>query len=128
MKKPEVIHPENVPEYYFKEGCHIAELLNREDHPELSIARARVAPGVSTRRHRLLGTQERYIIQSGEGIVHIGNLPPGQVKAGSVVYIPENCEQSITNTGKADLVFIALCTPRFIAEAYVDLEIDTSQD
>ncbi len=120
--KPEIVQPGDVPEYFFKEGCHIAELLNREDHSALSIARARVAPGVSTRRHRLKGTEERYIIQSGEGIVRLGDKPPEHVVAGSVVYIPEGCEQSITNTGKEDLVFLALCTPRFVVSAYEELE------
>ena len=122
MKKPEIIQPGEVEEYYFKEGCYIAELLNREDHSALSIARARVAPGVSTRRHRLKGIEERYIIQSGEGIVRLEGHPPEQVQAGSVVYIPEGCEQSITNTGNEDLIFVALCTPRFVVEAYEDTE------
>jgi oxalate decarboxylase/phosphoglucose isomerase-like protein (cupin superfamily) len=44
------------------------------------------------------------------------------VEAGSVVVIPEGCEQSITNTGKDDLVFLALCTPRFVVGASEDLE------
>jgi hypothetical protein len=28
----------------------------------------------------------------------------------------------IANSGATDLIFLALCTPRFLAEAYEDLE------
>jgi hypothetical protein len=48
-------------EYYFDEGCHILEMSNSPDDPEVSIARARVEPGVTTRLHRLTKTTERYI-------------------------------------------------------------------
>jgi hypothetical protein len=40
-------------EYYFEEGCFILELSNLEHDPQLSIARARVLAGMSTRLHRL---------------------------------------------------------------------------
>jgi hypothetical protein len=35
-------------EYFFAEGCHILELSNTPEDPDVSIARARVAPGVIT--------------------------------------------------------------------------------
>jgi hypothetical protein len=38
-----IITPDQTPEFYFQERCHIAELLNTADCPGLSIARARVA-------------------------------------------------------------------------------------
>jgi galactitol-specific phosphotransferase system IIB component len=34
-------------EYFFMEGCHINELSNQTDDPDVSIARARVEPGVT---------------------------------------------------------------------------------
>jgi len=46
-------------EYYFEEGCFIHELSNDPDDPEVSIARARVAPGQITRWHYLRETSER---------------------------------------------------------------------
>ena len=46
-------------EYYFAEGCFINELSNTAQDPAVSIARARVAPGVTTRWHRLRDTIER---------------------------------------------------------------------
>ncbi len=109
-------------EYYFVEGCHINELLNTEDDPAVSIARARVAPGVATRWHRLRGIVERYVIVSGTGRVEVGDLPAQEVMVGAVVLIPALCRQRITNTGNEDLVFLAICSPRFQPEAYEDVE------
>jgi mannose-6-phosphate isomerase-like protein (cupin superfamily) len=113
-------------EFYTGEECFITEVSNSDDDPELSIARARVAPGVTTRWHRLKDTAERYVIISGEGRVEIGDLAPAAVGPGDVVLIPPMCRQRITNTGGVDLVFLAICTPRFTAAAYED--IDTAYD
>lgn len=109
-------------EYHTDELCHINELSNSADDPELSIARARVAPGVVTRWHRLIGTTERYVITEGQGRVEVGDLAPQDVAPGDVVIIPPMCPQRIANTGSGDLVFLALCTPRFMPEAYEDIE------
>ncbi len=106
------------------EHCHITELSNHAGDPALSIALARVAPGVTTRWHRLDGIDERYLILSGRGIVEIGNLPPTPVGPHDVVTIPPGCRQRIANVGESDLMFYALCTPRFRDEAYQDAEAD----
>jgi mannose-6-phosphate isomerase-like protein (cupin superfamily) len=103
------------------EGCHIIEVSNSADDPGLSIARARVAPGVTTQWHRLAGTAERYVILQGSGRVEVGDRPPEDVVPGDVVLIPPLARQRITNTGAADLVFLAICTPRFTQECYESL-------
>lgn len=100
------------------EGCHILELSNSDADPALSIARARVAPGAATRWHRLRGVAERYVILAGHGRVEVGEGPAREVAPGDVVLIPPGCPQRIANTGDADLVFLALCTPRFTPAAY----------
>lgn len=105
-------------EYFFREGCHILELHNDVDDPDSSIARARVAPGVTTAAHRLQGTTERYLILEGQGRVEVGDLPPDDVRPGSVICIPPHTSQRITNTGSGDLIFLAICTPRFETRAY----------
>jgi mannose-6-phosphate isomerase-like protein (cupin superfamily) len=105
-------------EFATPEGCHITEVSNSPDDPALSVARARVAPGVTTQWHRLAGTAERYVILEGTGRVEIGGCSPEAVRAGDVVLIPPLAPQRITNTGKTDLVFLALCTPRFTNECY----------
>lgn len=109
-------------EFHTDEGCYIIELSNTPEDPEASIARARVAPGVTTRWHRVVGTTERYVILEGNGRVEVGALPPQDVNAGDVVLIPPSCRQRIANVGSGDLIFLAICTPRFRAEVYEDVE------
>jgi mannose-6-phosphate isomerase-like protein (cupin superfamily) len=109
-------------EFHMVEGCYITELSNSGDDPEVSIARARVEPGVTTRWHRLRRTAERYCIVSGQGRVEVGELAPRDVTGGDVVLIPPLCRQRITNTGTEDLVFLAICTPRYTDAVYEDLE------
>lgn len=109
-------------EYDTPERCYINELSNAADDPEVSIARARVAPDVTTRWHRLRGIAERYVILEGRGRVEIGELPPTDVATGDVVSIPPGCRQRIANTGSGDLVFLAICSPRFVPDAYQDID------
>ncbi|MEX0964766.1 MAG: cupin domain-containing protein [Pseudohongiellaceae bacterium] len=105
-------------EYYFEEGCHIIETSNSAADEEVSIVRARVAPGQQTRWHRLENTTERYVILEGTGLVEVGTQKPGEVAAGDVVIIPPNTRQRINNSGATDLLFLAICTPRFQRENY----------
>lgn len=119
---PRIQRPDEADEYPIAERCRILEIWNRPDDPALSVARARVAPGVTTRRHRLADICERYLILSGQGRVEVGDLAPAVVGPGDLVYIPAGCPQRIANRGDADLVFLALCTPRFVPGAYEDLE------
>lgn len=115
-------------EYFFREGCHITEWLNDGASEALSIARARIEPGVTTRLHRLDGITERYVILSGRGRVRAGPLPPREVLPGDVVVIEPGQPQQIANHGDDDLIFLALCTPRFRPEAYVDLAAGSDAD
>lgn len=110
-------------EFYFEEGCFITELWNNEKDEGMSVARARVLPGETTRWHSLQGITERYLIQEGTGRVEIGDAPPHEVKTGDVVLIPGGVRQRITNTGAVDLIFLAICTPRFRPDFYRDQEV-----
>jgi mannose-6-phosphate isomerase-like protein (cupin superfamily) len=109
-------------EFYTPEQCYIIELSNTTDDPEVSIARARVEPGITTRQHRVVGTAERYVILEGKGLVEVGTLAPQEVGPGDIVLIPPSCAQRISNIGDRDLIFLAICSPRFSVEAYEDLE------
>lgn len=110
-------------EYFFAgEGCYITELSNTPADPAASIARARVVPGVTTAWHRLRNITERYCIVSGEGVVEVGDQAPRIVGEGEVVVIPPGQRQRITNTGRVDLIFLAICTPRFELENYEAME------
>ena len=111
-----------IPEYFFAEGCFITELSNSGDDPEVSIARARLEPGKTTRWHYLRGTTERYVVLQGTGLVEVDELPAQHVTSDDVVIIPAGARQRISNTGSNDLVFLAICSPRFTPVAYIDIE------
>jgi mannose-6-phosphate isomerase-like protein (cupin superfamily) len=109
-------------EVFTPERCFIIELSNGEHDPAVSIARARVEPGVTTAWHKLRRTAERYIIVSGHGRAEIGNLKAADVGTGDVVCIPPDTPQRITNIGQDDLIFLAICSPRFTPGCYIALE------
>jgi len=71
-----------------------------------------------------VGITERYVILTGTGLVEVGELTSQEVRCGDVVIIPPGCTQRISNHGEVDLVFLAICTPRFTPAAYEDLESD----
>ena len=116
--KPVISHYKPNTEYYLDERCHIIESWNDERDPLVSIARARVETGITTRLHKLEDINERYIILSGSGIVYIGDLEPEQVLPGCVVVIPPGVSQKIMNTGGEDLIFYCICSPRFEQRRY----------
>lgn len=120
--KAAFLHYDPASERDTAELCAINELSNTAGDEALSIARARVAPGVTTRWHVLHGIAERYVILEGKGVAEVGEGAFENVRPGSVVRIPPGVRQRIRNTGTADLVFLALCTPRFRPEAYEDVE------
>lgn len=109
-------------EFYTDERCYINELANTDADPAASIAQAHVCAGMTTRWHRLAGIAERYVILSGSGRVEVGDLPPQSVGPGDVVLIPSGCRQRIACLGDEELVFLAICTPRFRYEAYEDID------
>jgi len=118
--QPKIVRANQPLEYLTLERCYIAE--NHSD-PAVSIARATIKPGVTTKAHHLKeGVQEIYIITNGKGIVKIGNLEPTEVTVGDVVVIPPLTSQKVTNTGSTDLVFYCVCNPRFTQSGYVNEE------
>lgn len=125
--KPTIQHNDAVSEFLTEERCYITELANSPTDPDASIARARVLPGVTTRWHRLRNTVERYLILEGRACVEVGDLPPEDLTEGDTVLIPAMVRQRITNTGSGDLVFLAICTPRFEPSAYEDVDQGEAQ-
>ncbi len=104
-------------EYYFKEGCFIEEWHNDPSDPGCSVARVRVAPGKTTKLHALKNTTERYVMLGGSALVTVGTKH-WSVSKGDVVVIKPDVPQKIKNQSKEDLVFFAVCTPRFVVENY----------
>ena len=118
--KAAIISPNLDSEFYTSEKCHIVELSNSPDDPQVSIARVRVEPGVTTQWHQLKRPFERYYILEGQGLIEVGDLSPQEVIPGHVVLIPPMCRQRITNTGPEDLLFLAICSPRFCVDDYIE--------
>jgi mannose-6-phosphate isomerase-like protein (cupin superfamily) len=77
---------------------------------------------MTKRWHRLGNTSERYVILSGCGCVGVGTRPAETVDPGAVVLIPAGVAQRIANAGDDDLVFLAICKPRFEHSAYEDID------
>ena len=117
--RPEILK-QSPNEFDTPEGCAIVEMLNTTMDESVSLARARVPPGVTTAWHHLMGTGERYVIVHGEGLVEVGDEPPTRVSTGDAVLIPAGCRQRITNIGATDLEFLCICTPRFQQASYVE--------
>ena len=118
---PRLFQTQESSEYYTQERCHIIEIMNQAGI-DLSIARARVEPGISTALHSLTGTSEAYYILAGRGRVQFGETDTRHVAAGDVVLYLPDAPQSITNTGDTDLIFLCVCVPRFRKAAYLHLE------
>lgn len=117
--KPKIVKSKGLNEYLTPEHCFIAENYSAK---QVSIARARVKPGITTVSHHLIGVKEIYIITSGKGKVKVGNMEPTEVEEGDVVVIPPRVSQKITNIGNVDLVFYCVCTPRFTENCYCNEE------
>jgi mannose-6-phosphate isomerase-like protein (cupin superfamily) len=121
VPRAQIVHPDLDAEVMTEERCAILESWNTPLDPDVSIARARVAPGSTTQRHTL-DVDERYIVIEGEGIARIGDLEAETVMPGDIVFIPAETPQQITNHGTCDLVIYCVCSPRFTAESYTLLE------
>jgi mannose-6-phosphate isomerase-like protein (cupin superfamily) len=116
--QPTVFRPDPDSEFETPERCRILQSWDQETDPDASIARATVAPGVTTQLHSLHGVVERYLIVQGKGEVTFGRMAPVEVLPGDVVVIPEDTPQKIKNTTNIDLVFYCICTPKFRPECY----------
>lgn len=116
-----IIRPDPAAAFDTAERCRILEVLNHAGDGAVSVAEARVAPGVTTQLHRLHGVVERYLIVAGRGLVNVGALQPTEVGPGDLVVIPAEMPQQIRNVGEEELVFYCICTPRFTPECYETL-------
>lgn len=104
-------------EVWTRERCFITELLNSAEFPEVSVARCRVEPGVTTEAHQLAVT-ECYVILEGSGLMRRADETPFPISAGTTVVIPQQMTQCVTNTGPDDLIFLCICTSRFTPDCY----------
>ncbi len=120
MTHPFLTPSGDLQEFPTSERCFITEFLNHPSRPDVSLARARVEPGVVTELHAL-DVEETYVIEAGGGMMEVGG-DRFHVGPGDSVRIPEGTPQRIENDGVTDLVFLCLCRPRFRADGYISLE------
>ena len=119
--EPTVVKEDLSGEHLTPEGCYILENWNSTEDG-MSIARARVEPGVTTQRHILAGVDEKYLIVSGTGSIEVGDLPATEVATGDLVVIPAGTPQRIINAGEEDLIFYCICMPGFTPDCYLASE------
>ncbi|MDP2796690.1 MAG: cupin domain-containing protein [Methanoregula sp.] len=79
---------------------------------ECSIAHAIILPGESTLPHLLKKSTELYYILKGSGEMHIDN-ESAPVSPGQCILIPPQARQWIRNTGKENLVFLCIVSPKW---------------
>ncbi len=101
------------------DGSLLCELLHPDKVPgaqrlRCSVAHAIVPPGESTLPHILKNSIELYYILAGEGEMHIGTRS-APVHPDQIVLIPRGRKQYIRNTGKGELVFLCIVTPKWQA-------------
>jgi mannose-6-phosphate isomerase-like protein (cupin superfamily) len=82
---------------------------------ECSIAHAIILPGESTLPHLLKKSTELYFILDGVGEMHIDN-ESAPVSQGQCILIPPQARQWIRNTGRENLVFLCIVSPKWQAE------------
>ena len=70
-------------------------------------AEVTIEPGCTLGYQEHHGESETYYILSGEGMYN-DNGTNRPVKAGDVTFTPNGCGHALDNTGKEDLVFMAL--------------------
>lgn len=105
---------DDIPLFEAADGCLVAEVIHpRNDGttPRVSLARATVRPGRSTRPHRL-DMVEIYYVLEGRGLMFIDG-ESREVEAGQAVYIPVGAVQHIKNTGSGGLSFLCVCAPAY---------------
>ena len=121
---PKIAKLQSAREFLTPERCYIVETWRSKDDGLLTVARARVEPGMTTEWHALEGVTERYLISEGKGRMEVGDLPSTEVAPGDTVFIPAGLRQRITNDGAQDLVFYCICTPPFHPDCYRSLETE----
>ncbi|MDP3564583.1 MAG: cupin domain-containing protein [Methanoregula sp.] len=81
---------------------------------ECSIAHAIIPPGEATLPHLLKRSTELYYILGGSGEMHINNETE-PVSPGQCILIPPQARQWIRNSGKDNLVFLCIVSPKWQA-------------
>lgn len=107
----------HIPAFITKDGSEIRELMHPAAHrvARQSLAEARVAPGMETRLHRHVQTEEIYHITAGEGIMTLAD-EQFPVQQGDTICIAPGTAHKIVNNGQETLVILCSCAPPYADE------------
>jgi len=120
ISKKEINKPLTTPQ-----GEIIFELIGKHEQSggtsKHSLAQVTIPPGKASSLHYHKNSEETYYILEGEGWMRIDqrefSLQPGQA------CLIEPAEQhQITNRGKTDLKFLAVCAPAWVPEDSFEVE------
>ncbi|MCH2042496.1 MAG: cupin domain-containing protein [Saprospiraceae bacterium] len=102
----------DAPEFQAGDATRLREVLH-PNHDQLpigySIAHARLLAGTASLPHRLKSSETYYFLQ-GKGLMHIEGETQ-EVCANSIIFVPPNASQYVSNTGNEDLVFLCIVEP-----------------
>ena len=62
------------------------------------------------------------LAEDNSGIISVNGAAAHKADPGDIIIIPPMCRQRIINIGSEDLIFLAICSPRFKDTAYEDIE------
>ena len=105
------------PEFTAGDRTRLRELLHPNRDPvdcRYSLAFARLAPGVSSRPHRLAQSEVYWLVR-GCGLMHVAG-DTRRVEAGDAVYIPAGAVQWLENDGPDAIEFVCIVDPAWSAE------------
>ncbi|MBL4583199.1 MAG: cupin domain-containing protein [Pseudomonadales bacterium] len=114
QSKTVVSHLAQVEPYLTKDRSQIRELM----HPDVqgnqkqSLAQATVPVGAITLLHRHALTEELYYIQSGTGIMTLGEQTFA-VAPGDTICIKPGTGHCIENSGEVELQLLCCCSPAY---------------
>lgn len=100
--------------YITKDQSLITE-LQHPDHSQCrnqSLARATVGPGQSTILHKHGVSEEIYLVESGHGVIRLGDEQV-TLNTGDSICIPPGTPHKIVNIGEQPLLVLCACSPAY---------------
>jgi len=100
--------------YLTKDGSLIRELMHPAQHGncQQSLAEAVIGPGVKTRLHKHVQTEELYHITRGTGLMTLAESQ-FEVGEGDTIAILPGTPHCIENTGNTELHILCSCSPPY---------------
>lgn len=111
---------DDIPKILAGDLTHLREVLhpkNDEVSINFSLAHASLKVGENSLPHTL-SHSETYYILSGSGEISLGNQLY-QIEKGDMIYVPENVEQFVKNTGAIELFFLCIVSPPWSPESEI---------